>query len=635
MVASSPFIMTKAVSVVKANSYGAVDSFKMIAAMMVIAIHTGPLASYNAYADFLLTGVLARLAVPIFLVAAGFFLFQKLTGEAQHDRSIIRQYTLRILKLYNIAIIIYLPVNLYTGYFSTDFSAVGFMLDLLVNGTLYHLWYFPALIVGVYMTYFLYRQMSFPYLFVVTGALYLIGLMGDSYYGLTEQHMSLHSMYHWWFQWFDYTRSGVFFAPLFLAIGAWAAAYPKRFISAKMAMFRLVLSLLLLITEGAVLKAQELPRHDSMYLFLVPAVYELFYLLISRNRNARPYLRKMSTWIYILHPLAIIIVRGLAKFTGLSPFMVANSLIHFVLVTIVSIAAAAVVGQWKPIKQPKRSGRYRAWAEINLSHFKHNVNELKRRLPDDCRIMAVVKANAYGHGSVPVAKCLQSIGVNAYAVAEIGEGIALRKAGIRGEILILGYTSPWQFEDLSRYDLTQTVIHAEYALALNQYGKKMKVHVKIDTGMGRLGESADQVERILSMYRQPHLLVTGTYSHFSVPDSERIEDITFTEGQIRCFYHLVGVIKANGFDPGRLHLQSSYGILYYPQLNCDLARPGISLYGAIDIAKIKDESLAALLPVLSLKARVTMVKRVPAGTYIGYGRHFKTTQDSLIATVSI
>ncbi|MFC5406113.1 serine racemase VanT catalytic subunit [Cohnella soli] len=289
----------------------------------------------------------------------------------------------------------------------------------------------------------------------------------------------------------------------------------------------------------------------------------------------------------------------------------------------------------KSKKQSNRTDRYRAWAEINLSHLKHNVEELKRRLPKDCRIMAVVKANAYGHGSVPIAQKLQSIGINSYAVAEVSEGIALRKAGIQGEILILGFTSPWQFADLCRYDLTQTVLNADYAMTLNQYGKKIKVHVKIDTGMGRLGENVDQVERILSIYRQPHLIVTGTYSHFSVPDSDLKEDIAFTNEQINRFYRLVHVIQSNGFDTGRLHLQSSYGILHYPHLRCDMARPGIALYGAIDVVKDNDESSVSLLPVLSLRARVIMVKRVPAGSSIGYGRLYRTTQDSIIATVSI
>ncbi|MDK8179594.1 serine racemase VanT catalytic subunit [Paenibacillus sp. UMB4589-SE434] len=316
--------------------------------------------------------------------------------------------------------------------------------------------------------------------------------------------------------------------------------------------------------------------------------------------------------------------------------MVGNSLIHFILVSFFSSAAAAiVVSLWKSKKTSNQSGRYRAWAEINLAHLAQNVKELKRRLPADCRIMAVVKANAYGHGSVPVAKCLQSIGVNAYAVAEIREGVVLRKAGIQGEILILGYTSPWQFEDLYQYELTQTVINADYAAALNQYSKKIKVHVKIDTGMGRLGENVEQVDRILSIYRQPHLTVTGTYSHFCVPDYDLEADIAFTKRQIQCFYDLVHVIKSNGIEPGSLHLQSSYGIFHFSQLHCDLARPGIALYGAISAVKDNEESTFSLLPVLSLKARVTMVKSVNAGTSIGYGRNYKTTQDSLIATVSI
>lgn len=277
----------------------------------------------------------------------------------------------------------------------------------------------------------------------------------------------------------------------------------------------------------------------------------------------------------------------------------------------------------------------RAWAEINLEHLRHNALELQRMLPSGCGIMAVVKANAYGHGSTQVAQFLNRAGLTCFAVAEIEEGISLRKHGVNGDILILGYTSPERASDLSRYRLTQTMVNREHGQALEERGFGLKVHVKVDTGMNRLGEPYQEKESILECYQFPHLQVTGTFSHLSMSDGLGKDQVDFTNTQLQNFDCTVAEIEAAGFDPGQLHIQSSYGILNYPNLRYDLVRPGIALYGSL--SHEGDEVLiqADLRPVLSLKATVTQVKDVEAHHSVGYGFNFIPPHDIKIATISI
>lgn len=285
-------------------------------------------------------------------------------------------------------------------------------------------------------------------------------------------------------------------------------------------------------------------------------------------------------------------------------------------------------------EEAEQSGT-RAWAEINLADVRHNAAELQRIAPPATRTMAVVKANAYGHGSIEVAEELSRAGINHFAVAEIGEGISLRKYGIRGEILILGYTSPELAPELARYRLTQTLVSREYGEILESHGVRLHVHVKIDTGMNRLGTPDQDMESILACYRFPHLQVTGTFSHLSMSDSMGEAEQDFTYEQMRRFDEVIGKLEASGVNPGYAHIQSSYGILNYPEARYDLVRPGIALYGMLSREKDQVRSHADLRPVLSLRAVLTQVKEVQAGHPVGYGHRFVPAHDIRIATVSI
>ncbi|MGM0839059.1 MAG: serine racemase VanT catalytic subunit [Bacillota bacterium] len=278
---------------------------------------------------------------------------------------------------------------------------------------------------------------------------------------------------------------------------------------------------------------------------------------------------------------------------------------------------------------------YRAWAEIDLTSLDHNVKALTHVISGESELMAVVKANAYGHGSVDVAKRLEQSGVRHFAVAEIDEGIELRSRGIHGEILILGYTPTHRLDDLIDYDLTQTVVNADDGERLQAFGKIIKVHVKIDTGLNRLGEQYDHTDRILSIYKQKNLQVHGTFSHLAAADSLLDRDVSFTRAQYKRLQTTAEHIRANGYDPGRLHILNSYGILNHPDMHLQMVRPGIALYGVLSTADNPVKSDVTLLPVLSLKARVSRVNEINAGVPVGYGLSYTATRDSVIATVSI
>jgi serine/alanine racemase len=644
---------SKAVMTVVSNrNYVGLDYGKIVAAIVVIAIHTGLLLSYNDYTDFLLTRILARLAEPFFFMVSGFLLFRKLQAKPGQAKEIMCTYASRVGLIYLIAILINVPVSIYAGHYVDGVSMSSLLSDLIFNGTFYHLWFLPALIMGVYVVYLLSRKLSRSYVLLVTGLLYVIGLFGDSYYGLIERVAVIHSAYNTLFSLFDYTRNGLFFAPLFIALGLLAAQRSGQQRRTTYAIF-FGISMGLLFVEGMLVRSFELPRHDSMYIFLLPAVYALFrWLLLSQGREG-VYVRQVSLWLYMLHPLAIVLVRGMGEWTGLRSVMIGNSLIFFVAVTLLSWMLAVLVVRVRQGSNPKPL-KSRAWREINLAHLEHNVWELKGALPADCQLMAIVKADAYGHGSIEVARHLNKVGVRYYAVAEISEGIALRKNGVKGDILILGQTCESHFGELVKYRLQQTVISAEYGDSLQAFGRKINVHIKIDTGMNRLGECCDNVERVLSMYRHTNLRVIGTYSHLAVSDSLDNVDIESTLMQINRFNQIIGAIKSVGIDPGILHIQSSYGIVNYPDIsyglmnytdisygminqldvNFGLARPGIALYGLLSNGKEVKTKLQ-LRPVLSLRAKVVLVKNVCANRPIGYGCDCLTAQDSRIATISI
>lgn len=277
----------------------------------------------------------------------------------------------------------------------------------------------------------------------------------------------------------------------------------------------------------------------------------------------------------------------------------------------------------------------RAWIEINRDNLIYNVNQFRKIIGDGCKLMPAIKANAYGHGDVEVASILNEAGVYDFCVASLDEGIRLRKNGIVGNILILGYTDVSFVYLIKLYDLTQTVINYEYALMLDDSKIDIKVHIAVDTGMHRLGESFSSVNRILDILSLKHLNVEGVFSHLCVSDSIDKNDIMFTKLQIKRFEEVRKFLIKRGYKNLKYHIQGSYGVLNYPNLKYDYARIGIALYGIYSKSEDKVLCDINLKCVMTLKSRVELVRDIGVKERLGYGLDFKADKKMEIAVVCI
>lgn len=630
------------------QSYAILDKFRVFAAVLVVAIHTSPLLSYSESADFFFTRILGRIAVPFFFMVTGQFAVAGFLSTKKQFYDVL-QYVKKIALLYGIAILIYLPVGIYAGQYE-KLGVWECVRMLVFDGTFYHLWYFPACIIGVLLVYGMGQFMRMPQMLAAAGALYVVGLFGDSYYGLVEEVPVVADFYGILFQICSYTRNGVFLAPVFLLLGAWIAGRPKRFANGNVRLLSLILllSFLAMTEEAFLLRHFKLQRHDSMYVALLPVMYFLYEALLAcgmlvsgkkqkRRRNTQALarlLRTASTWVYILHPAIIVVVRGAAKVVKAESLLVENSLVHYLAVLAISLPVAFVIAvvlnAWK--QEPFRRGR--AWIELDRGALAANVGLLRSLLPPSCKLMPAVKADAYGHGALLMARELQKLDVDAFCVASVEEGAMLRKKGVKGEILVLGYTHPQQFGLLCRYHLIQTVIDHHYAVQLNHFGRKIHVHIGVDTGMHRLGERSENLDQIAAVYRMKNLVVDGVYTHLCVSDTDGRRDKQYTKTQAGALYQLVDALKAQGLPCPKVHLQASYGVLNYPDLAGDYARVGIALYGVLS-TKEDTEKWDGLQPVLSLKARVATVKTLYQGESAGYGLQFTAKKDMKIAVLAI
>lgn len=276
----------------------------------------------------------------------------------------------------------------------------------------------------------------------------------------------------------------------------------------------------------------------------------------------------------------------------------------------------------------------RAWIESNKNNLKHNIEVLRSLLPAGCVLMPAIKANAYGHGVVPMAKELNKMGVQAFCVASVAEAVQLRENGVVGEILILGYTHPSDFPLLIQYNLTQAVLDYEYAEMLDAFGSEIKAHIAVDTGMHRVGVPAENLDAILSMLKMKYLWVTGIYTHLCADDSQDEKDVAFTKKQAASFASIKEQVLAAGYAL-KTHILGSYGLLNYPELGGDYVRIGIALYGVLsnrgDLAFCPVE----LRPVLSVKARVMTIRTIQPGEHVGYGLAYTAESERKIAALSI
>ena len=602
----------------------AIDWLRLAAAILVIAIHTSPLADFSETGDFILTRVLARIAVPFFFMTSGYFL---LSRYHEDDRKLLH-FLKKTGRIYGAAILLYFPLNFRNGYFSQSQLLPELLKDLIFDGTMYHLWYLPASMLGMLIAWKLVEKLDFSKGLIVALLLYLIGLFGDSYYGIAEKLPLLNSFYDRLFELFDYTRNGLFFAPVFLMLGGFINDEKRKlsFVEAGVGFF---ISLGLLLAEALILHRHGFQRHDSMYVFLLPAMYFLFHLILHGKGKRIPILRPASLIVYLIHPLVIAAVWR---------FSSQNSLFHFGLVCLLSLIFSFVVAAlwlrfgFKKTHNPEKD---RAYIELNLANLTHNVSVLKAALPANAELMSVVKREAYGHGSYAIATHLEKTGVKAFAVATIDEGIALRRYGIRGEILILGFTDVRRAKELKTYRLTQTLIDFPYAEKLNRQEIPVSVHIAIDSGMHRLGLDTDDLESVQKLFQMKYLHIQGIFTHLCCADSRKPEDISFTRKQIRSFYGLISQMETAGLPIPKIHLQSSYGLLNYPDLPCDYVRAGISLYGVFSSPDDRTLLQPKLRPVLALKAKVVLIREISRGETVGYGRTFRAERNSRIAILPI
>lgn len=285
----------------------------------------------------------------------------------------------------------------------------------------------------------------------------------------------------------------------------------------------------------------------------------------------------------------------------------------------------------------------RTWAEISLNAIEHNYNVIRNKVADGTKVCCVIKADGYGHGAVELSQIYEKLGADFFAVSNIDEGIEIRKSGSKLPIVILGYTPVSEAENLAEYDISQAVFSLEYAKELSEKCVEedciCKMHVKVDSGMSRIGFMCQEfprdeysIEEICEACCLPNLEVEGLFTHFCVSD-EDAEGREFTNKQYENFIYVRDSLKRRGVDISVVHCSNSGAIEDYPETCCDMVRAGIILYGLAPSPKLADR--LELVPAMTLKTVVAFVKEVQKGATISYGRTFTADRKMKIATVPI
>jgi len=283
------------------------------------------------------------------------------------------------------------------------------------------------------------------------------------------------------------------------------------------------------------------------------------------------------------------------------------------------------------------SEHYRVIAEINLDAISNNIKEIQKNISKDTEIMAVVKADAYGHGAIEVSRILIENGVQRLAVAILDEGKQLREEGFNVPILILGYTPAEQAGELVSYDLIQTVFSFEMAKAISdsavKQNKKAKIHLKIDTGMSRIGFKPDKesIKTIKEINQLPNINIEGIFTHFSSADEA---DTSFTQQQFSIFNAFIKALEEEGLKIPVKHCSNSAGFMLDEKMHMNLIRPGIIIYGLYPSNEVNKEKIH-LKPAMSLKSQVVFVKEVEENTPVSYGRKFITSKKTKVATIPV
>ena len=283
----------------------------------------------------------------------------------------------------------------------------------------------------------------------------------------------------------------------------------------------------------------------------------------------------------------------------------------------------------------------RTWAEISLENLRHNYEAIRKSLPAGCRFLGVVKADAYGHGALPVSRLLQEAGADYLAVSCLDEALELRRGGITMPILILGHT-PYEYTGtLIEENITQTVTclakALEYSAEAERLGRSLKIHIKLDTGMSRLGFLCagdyfeEGVDNVIRSCRLPGLNPEGVYTHFAVSDEPDEDSEAYTRAQFKLFMDVIAAVKARGgVEFSIRHCANSGATAAYPEMALDMVRPGLLLYGYGD-----SSGKLGLLPCMRLVTTVSTIKFYEPGTSVSYGRRFTTQRRTRMGVLAI
>lgn len=285
----------------------------------------------------------------------------------------------------------------------------------------------------------------------------------------------------------------------------------------------------------------------------------------------------------------------------------------------------------------ERAHYFRVQANINLDAICNNIEAIRQVIQPGTKIMAVIKADGYGHGASRIASVLNEIGIDAFAIAILEEGVDLRLRGINKPMLILGYTPKEQYADLVKYDISQTVFDYNMAEEISKQavlqGKTGRIHIKLETGMNRIGfaDTEESLEQILQIAQLPNIEVEGIFTHFATADEK---DKTYANMQLNRYINFVQRLEEQGLVIPMKHIANSGGIIDLPEANFNMVRSGIITYGLYPSNEVDVERLH-LIPAMELKSHVVFVKDVAPGERISYGGTFVTEKKTKVATVSI
>jgi alanine racemase len=281
-------------------------------------------------------------------------------------------------------------------------------------------------------------------------------------------------------------------------------------------------------------------------------------------------------------------------------------------------------------------------AEIDLQAFQHNLQNIRNFLDPQTKIMAVIKADAYGHGAIPCAQVAVKHGADYLGVAVIEEGIELRESGVSAPILILAGILPDEVEELVRHDLETVLCTPALAKALSNEAEKqnktVSIHIKVDTGMNRLGVTPEKLPTLLDQIRNlNNLKIEGVSTHFSSADDE---DHSITQKQLNKIHTALGILQKEGVPASMIHSANSSALFKFPESRFDMVRPGLILYGALPSPSLqtvfdREKKLKPFQPVMQWKSQIILVKPVSSGQAVSYSGSFTTQRESLIATLPI